>query len=147
MIRMSTGLKTSMLGDHGFAAMLQYGGIELYTGLQPLSADDPPTGQWIATVTNQGVAFTPGKFDTGLKIDASGFGVLRDTGDWIVRGRGTGTVGWWRWRWAGEDPRTLSPFYPRLDGAAGESLILSNYDVDATTRLPIDSFVLTFTEV
>lgn len=146
MIRFSTGLKTALLGSYGVSSMLEKGSIHLYTGLQPHSADFAPTGILVARVTNDGIAFAAGREEAGLALDKTGLGVLRDEGNWVVRGQGGGTIGWWRWRWLSDDPMEFSLYYPRIDGAAGESLILSNYSVTPATRTPIDGFFMTIEE-
>jgi hypothetical protein len=144
MVNLSTGLKSALLAGHGVTSLLELGCIELYTGIQPQSADLAPTGILLGRVTNQGNRFSVEHTEGGLRVDLSVPARLMDDGNWVVRGVRSGTVGWWRWRWSDFDSGEPSIFYPRIDGAAGESLILPHYEIASTTRINIQSFTLSF---
>lgn len=144
MVNISTGLKAALLTSSGLASLMEFGTIELYTGFQPPSADYEPTGLLVGRITHQGNRFSIEDTEGGLRLDLSMPGRLMDDGNWVVRGVRSGTVGWWRWRWRDFDSGDASNYYPRLDGAAGESLILQDYDITSTTRTKIQSFTISF---
>ena len=144
MIRLSEGLKSAVLGNYGLARMMENGVIEVYSGTQPEFAHWAPTGTLLARVTKNGGVFIPGDSANGLSLDQTEAGALKDTGDWRLTGVAGGTAGWWRWKWMLADPNTTDPYYPRIDGAVGESLILLDTVITNISDIPIDRFYLTF---
>ncbi len=70
--RYSTALRNAMAGGIGFAASLNHGVIDVYTGPQPLSADSPMTGTLLGTFTAEGSAFTAETQATGTIVITGG---------------------------------------------------------------------------
>lgn len=144
-VRVSTGLGLSMLGNFGLRAMMNYGYIAVHSGVQPDSPDQVPTGTRLGRITTNGDPFVVGSLTGGaLQVSQGEFGVLAREGVWTLRGEDTGTAGWWRWHWNAFDDDTQSFYYPRMDGAVGESLFLEDSDITAATSLDIESFNVQF---
>lgn len=143
MINISIGLASALLGNYGLSAMMNNGIIDVYSGDQPEFAHFAPTGTWLGRITTNGGTFVPGNPDNGLLLSQESLGILRDTGDWKLRGITEGVAGWWRWKWMLEDPDTLDPYYPRIDGDIGTALVLADRTILPSTLLAIDSFYLT----
>jgi len=145
MVRLSTGLALSMLGNYGLKAMMNYGVINVYSGTQPLSPDMPATGTLLGQVTTNGDPFVVASTTGGaLKLSQGQTGVLEKDGVWMLNGSGTGTAGWWRWSWNAYDSGNQSFYYPRLDGLVGESLVLTTTAITPATLVEIDSFNVQF---
>jgi hypothetical protein len=139
-IRVSNGLRASILGPYGLSAMMDYGVIEIYSGTQPVSASNQPTGTLLAKVTNNGDTFTPNTITGALHIVQADGGGLTKSGVWRMIGITTGVAGWWRWKWNQPDDDSNSLYYPRMDGAVGESLTLENVNITAVTDVEIVGF-------
>lgn len=137
-IRLSSGLRTAILTDFGLGAMMNYGVIEVYTGTQPETAILAPTGLLIGRITTDGDPFLVGTVNGGLKLAVDPEGGLTFDGVWRLKGLDTGTAGWWRWKWNSPDDDGDSLFYPRMDGAVGDSLRLA-----ATIITPVTNVVIT----
>jgi hypothetical protein len=145
MVKLSTGLAVSMLGNYGLTAMMNYGFINVYTGVQPLSPDMPPEGTLLARVTTDGDAFIVGSTAGGsLQLQQDAAGILTPFGDWILTGLADGEAGWWRWQWNQFDDQTQSFYYPRMDGTVGESLLLVDTAITTATVTEIDAFIVQF---
>jgi hypothetical protein len=144
MIRLSDGLKSSLLGNYGLYRMLAYGVIDVYSGDQPGLADYSPTGTRLARITNNGLVFNEGSPTNGLEFDRTTQGALTDGGNWVLTGITEGVAGWWRMRWYMPDPGVSNPYYPRMDGLVGESLVLKNPVITPGVQIAIDRFYLTF---
>jgi hypothetical protein len=142
-IRISTGLRAALLSDFGVTAMMNYGVIDVYTGAQPLAADQAPTGTRVGQITGGGLVFIPGTTQGGLQIVLDDSFNLVNDNVWQFKGVTTGTAGWWRWKWNLEDDDSLSLYYPRIDGLVGDSLTLATNDITPSTDVSIDSFILT----
>lgn len=143
MIKISTGLAAAILGNYGLSMMMNHGIIDVYSGDQPEFAHLAPTGVHLGRVTINGDVFVPGSELNGLTLDNQTLGVLRDTGDWKLRGMAEGQAGWWRWKWMLDDPNVTDPYYPRIDGDVGTTLVLASRDITPGTLIAIDSFYLT----
>lgn len=145
-IRLSNGLKAALYGQYGFQAMMNYGLICVYSGTQPDSANAAPTGTLLARITNNGDTHVPGTATGGLQITQDASGRLNKAGTWTLDGIDTGTAGWWRWKWNAPDDDSLSLYYPRVDGAVGEGLVLANTSITPATDEELSSFILRFLE-
>lgn len=144
MIRLSSGLRTSMITEHGLRSMMNFGRILLFTGDQPASADAAQTGTRVAMITTDALTPVPGDIVGGLQL-AQGYtaGTLEKYGNWVLKGSGTGTIGWWRFVWNSVDDGTASAYLPRIDGSFGDSFSLMDRNVLPSTQVQIDNFVLT----
>ncbi len=58
-LRQSTGLRNFKLRDGAFKMALTNGILKIYTGIQPASADDAPTGTLLVSVTENAGNITP----------------------------------------------------------------------------------------
>ena len=135
MIRLSTGLRAALLWDSGLRAMMWRGIIEVYSGTQPESADFAPTGTLLGRITEDGAAFTPGSSVGGLRTEEKNIVALQHVGDWTLDGVASGVPGWWRFIWNNGDNNQASLFYPRIDGAVGESLFNLPTSITAATNI------------
>lgn len=132
-----------MVTQYGLQAMMNYGRIYVYSGTQPDSADKAPTGTLLGYVSQNGDAPVPGTATGGL-IMAQSFdaGALEKHGTWRLKGIANGTAGWWRMVWNSADPLTDSDYYPRIDGAYGDSFLLPSSVIGPATDMEIGSFYL-----
>ena len=145
-VKLSTGLAASMLGSYGMRAMMNYGWIAVYDGTQPVSPDIAPSeSTLLARVTTGGDPFIVNDFGSGaLVIDQTESGVITKSGTWTLAGEATGTATWWRWYWNAFDNTEFSMFYPRMDGAIGESLVLTDANITPSTSVEIEAFNVQF---
>lgn len=147
-LKISTGLRTAMMGTSGFAEVFANGIIEIYTGAQPATADAATTGTLLGTVTLEGGAFTPGTATNGLTWATPANGaVTKSTDLWQFIGVATGTAGWFRLKGNALDNNALSTTLPRLDGSIGSSgadMNLSNLSIVPAAVTTIDTFSVTF---
>lgn len=143
MISISSGLRSAMVTNYGLGVMMQYGHIRVYSGPQPPSADYPPTGTLLGIVSTDGVTPLPGVFAGGLAF-AGGLdaGSLVMSGNWVLKGVAEGVPGWWRFVWNDTDNDSFSTYYPRIDGAEGDSFSLGAASISVATNTPISSFLL-----
>lgn len=145
-VRLSTGLRTNLVGTTGFAATFEGGIIEIYSGAQPANADAAVIGTLLGTVTLGSGAFTPGSPTNGLTFGAPAAGAVGKTGAWSFNGIAAGTAGWFRLKANGVDAGGISTTLPRLDGSiatSGADLNLSNITVAIGAPNTIDSFTWT----
>jgi len=126
--------------------MMDYGVIEVYSGTQPDSASFAPEGTLLAKITNDGDSFTPGGETGALRIAQAEGGGLTKAGTWRIVGITTGVAGWWRWKWNQADDDTNSLYYPRMDGAVGESFTLADTSITALTNVEITGFYVNILE-
>lgn len=127
-IRLSTGFRNRLLGEqgvdtgaNGFRGIFKSGVIDLYSGVQPATADDAVTGTLLGRITLNGAAFTEGVATNGLLYDVPAAGAITKPGasNWQYTGLAAGTIGWFRIRGNAIDSGALSTTLPRIDGAAG----------------------------
>ena len=114
--------------------------IKIYTGTQPASADDAPTGTMLVEITVNGDG-------TGLTFDDAVNGILKKNASEIWSGTAvaTGTAGWFRLQSYG-DPESLSETAERIDGAiatSGAELNMSNTSIEAQAVQTISLFQIT----
>jgi hypothetical protein len=140
MIRISTGLRAALLTDFGLRAMMNYGQIRVFGGVQPPSASLAPSATLLANITTNGTPFQPNTYNGGLQVGLVEEGGLGPIGIWRMKGVATGNAVWWRWTWNAPDDDTDSQFYPRMDGAVGESLFLTADAITAATNVIISNF-------
>lgn len=145
-IRLSAGLKSAVLTDYGLGAMMNYGVIEVYTGTQPVSASLAPTGTLLARITLNGDTFVPGTTAGALTLALSPDGTLVSDGVWRMKGVDSGPAGWWRWKGNAADNDQDSFYYPRVDGAEGESLQLVTKTITPATNEVITNFEVNILE-
>jgi len=142
----SAGLRAAILSDYGLSAMMNYGTIRVFQGVQPVSASLAPTGLLLANITKNGVPFLVNTLTGALEVALADTGGLTKVGEWRMKGVATGDPGWWRWTWNAPDDDTDSEYYPRMDGLVGESLILTNNAITAATNVVISQFTVNLME-
>ena len=145
-IRFSTGLRTNLAGDTGFAASFEKGVIEIYTGTQPVSADSAVSGTLLGTVTLASGPFTPGSPTNGLTFAPAANGVVSKTGTWSFIGIAAGTAGWFRFKANAIDAGGASTTAVRMDGScatSGANLNLSNTVIAVGAPTTCDTFTYT----
>ena len=114
-LRLSTGLRQALLGSADFKDVFNGFFIDIYSGLQPASADNAPTGNKLVTFFSDGVA-------AGLHFDPPVAGVISKAAaeTWSGAAVAAGTAGWYRMRLAA-DTDALSQTDKRVDGAIAVS--------------------------
>lgn len=116
------------------------GFIRIYTGTQPTSPDDAPSGTLLCTIYSDGSS-------AGLEFDDAASGVLskKSTETWSGTAGNTGTAGWFR-LYAPGDALGSSTTDERLDGACGTSgaeLNMSSTSIVSGAVQSISTFQLT----
>ena len=147
-IRLSTGLRNAMLGAVGFKGALLNGVIYVYTGAQPLLADNAVSGTLLGKITVDAGAFSFGTSTNGLNFDAPALGVITKAAaeDWKFNGIADGTAGWFRFMGNVSDALGSSTTLARMDGSVGTSgadLNLSNIAIVTGAPNTVDVFQVT----
>lgn len=137
-VHLSTGLTNSLLGTSPLQTLLAGGELLIYSGAQPLSADDAPTGTLLVTINNAGA---------GLNFDAPVANVLSKAAaeTWAASAAASGTAGWFRYQIIG-DTGAASTTAVRIDGAIGLSgadMNISNTQITAGATQTVDAFSIT----
>ncbi|WP_025915526.1 hypothetical protein [Herminiimonas sp. CN] len=148
-IRLSMGARNSLAGPKGFGATFEAGVIYVYSGPQPLSADNPVAGTLLGIVTKDAAAFVAGTPTNGLSFAVPVMGVVskQPADNWKFIGLADGTAGWFRLMGNAYDALGASTTLSRLDGSVGTSgadLNLSNINVVVGSPNTIDIFQYEF---
>lgn len=118
-ILFSTGLKGSIAV--ALKAVFDGGVIHVYSGTPPASPDLAPTGIWLGSITNMGVA--PTDPTAGLTFEVEGQYLYKAmTAPWRLAARANGTLGWWRLAAPGDDPADTGFDSQRIDGLIGTGI-------------------------
>lgn len=150
-LNFSTGLRNAMLDSTGLRTALAAGVINIYSGPQPSSADDPIQGTFLAQVTVDSLPWNPGSPDNGLNLDVPVNGVIAKVAaeNWSFKGASDGVAGWFRFVGNAPDDGSASTTLPRIDGSVGTygaDLNLSNTNIVTGAPATIDVFQLTMLE-
>lgn len=148
-VRFSTKLRNEMLGSGGFNGVL--GGalatIEIYSGVQPTSADAAPSGTKLLEIT------VDADGTTGLSFGTAASGTIaKAVENWKGVGIATGVAGWARLSLKTDTNVTETPgseTWPRLDmsvAKTGADLNISNTSVVTGAPTTIDVFQLAMAE-
>ena len=126
--------------DAGFQAIFKDGFINIYSGTQPTSADDAPSGTLLVTIYSDGAA-------TGLEFDDASAGVIskKSTETWSGTAVANGTAGYFRMYQAG-DSGASSTTDCRLDGAcatSGSQLNMSSLSISSGAVQTVSTFQIT----
>jgi len=116
------------------------GFMEIYSGPQPSSANDAPTGTLLCTVYSNGTS-------EGLSFDDAVSGTIAKAAaeTWSGTSTATGTAGWFRFKSAG-DGGASSQTDERLDGSvatSGAQLNMSSTTVTSGAVQTISTFAIT----
>lgn len=143
-MKLANGLRDPILD--AVATALNGGVIEIYSGPQPVAANDAPTGTLLGVVTKDGAPWTAGSPTNGLTFKPAVNGLLEKSDDqWRFTGIAKGTAGYWRAKGNALDDGSVSDDLPRMDGVCGVNageLRLSTTSIDVGTPVTIDSFKL-----
>lgn len=154
-VKFSTGAIAKMLGKNGtdsgadgLRGIFTNGVIKLYTGAQPATADDAPTGTLLGDITVGGGAFVEGSATNGLNFGApSGKTISKATGEtWKFTGVAAGTIGWFRFQANAVDNDSSSTTLSRIDGSVGVTsgdMRLTSVTSAVGTSITIDTFTIT----
>jgi len=123
----STGCIAGLFGEQGVDAganglrgLMKAGVIRVYSGAQPASANDAPTGTLLGSITKDGGAFVEGVATNGLTLGAPvGRTVSKSTDVWKFTGVAAGTMGWFRFQANAADNDSSSTVLVRIDGSIG----------------------------
>ena len=133
----------------GIKAELQDGVILIYSGSQPASANDAPSGTLLGRVTVNAGAWTAGQPTNGLEFGTpTGRQIQKSASEtWQFAGLADGQAGWFRFVGNAADSEALdaSETYPRIDGriaTSGADMNLSNISIVIGAITTIDSFTL-----
>jgi len=128
-----------------FLDIFAYGVMKIYTGSQPASADDAPTGTLLLIISKDGVAVVPGTSTNGLEFDAPVDGVLgkKDAHVWSDVALATGTAGWFRFYTNGIDEDGNGCNFDGAIGTSGAELNLSSTSIVLAATTTIDEFEVT----
>lgn len=144
-VRYSTGFANGLLqkADQMLTACV----IDLYSGNQPLSADDPPNGVLLARVTLDAGAFNEGVATNGLNFADPVATVLskEPAEGWKYVGIAAGTIRWFRLRANAVDNGLASTTLIRLDGSVGTlsgDMRVSAIAIDVGIPGTVDTFNL-----
>jgi hypothetical protein len=154
MVQYSDGLITALFGEqgvetgaNGLKGLMKNGVIRVYSGAQPASANDAPTGTLLGSITTAGLAFTEGSPTGGLQLLAPvGRTVSKAASGWTYTGVAAGTMGWFRFQANAVDNDSLSTSLVRIDGSIGITtgdLRVTNVTSAIGSTATIDSFVIT----
>lgn len=127
---LSTGYVQRRNAGESFANIFHNGVIEIWSGLQPATADHAPTGSLLAKITRGGGLWVAGSPSNGLQFAAAGRYVTKHPDHlWRMVGQATGVAGWYRLLPNQADPGTLSITAARIDGAIGLIDVPGNFQM------------------
>ena len=143
-VQLSTGIRAKLLNGGvggGLKGSLDLGKINIYSGPQPVSADNGATGTLLGTVTVNGAG-------TGLTFDTTATGTISKAAaeNWKFNGLAVGTAGWFRFYPAGGNPANASDTEARIDGSiasSGGDVNLTNLSITLNSPNTIDVFAFT----
>jgi hypothetical protein len=90
-LRLSTGLRTQILGTNSLEALLNGGCMKIYTGAQPATPETTESGSLLVTIA----ATTSGTGGLTWGTSASG-AISKDHGQWSGTCGTAGVAGWFR---------------------------------------------------
>ena len=143
-LRISSGLRDAVVTNYGLGQMMQSGFIQIFSGEQPLTPDEPPNGVLLAQITQDGLPIPiPGDSAGGLQLIGGDIGEIVNYGNWIIVGVSGGTPGWWRFVAGNIDPGGYSNTACRIDGSVAECITGLPEFITGSTMLPMSRFSLT----
>lgn len=149
-LQVSTGFKTGILGPNSWKDLFDGGAIALYSGPQPLIADDPApdNATLLGYITLGGLPWASGTPANGLVWMQAGPQILKpDASSWVVSPVANGLATWFRILGRAYDPGTLSFDAPRIDGRvsalAGSEMRLLNPVLEVGNAKALDYFLYT----
>uniref|UniRef100_I2Q024 Uncharacterized protein n=1 Tax=Desulfovibrio sp. U5L TaxID=596152 RepID=I2Q024_9BACT len=148
-LRLSTGLRNTMLADASLQDAMANGVLYIYSGPQPTDPDAAASGTLLLKVTVGSGAFAHGTATNGLNLGTPAAGVIsKATGEvWSGVAVATGTAGYYRFCANGTDsePSDADTTRKSIDGAistSGAQLNMSSTAITTGATTTIDSFSL-----
>ena len=142
-LRISSGLRDAVVTNYGLGQMMQLGFIQVFSGGQPVTPDEPPNGALLAQITQGGLPIPiPGDSAGGLQLIGGGVGEIVNYGDWTITGVSGGTPGWWRFVAGNIDPGGYSTTACRIDGTVADCITGLPEIITGSTMIPMSSFSL-----
>lgn len=140
-LRLSTGLRQALLGTADFRTEFTASFLNIYSGSQPASPNDPASGTLLATIYSDGASI-------GISFDAPVAGVISKAvaQTWSGTAGASGTAGYFRLFEASGDPSLSSTTESRMDGAiatSGGELNMSSTAITAAAVQTVTSFDVT----
>lgn len=144
----STGWARARLVGTGFPTGFANGCIELYSGVQPASADLPPVGTLLGRITKNGDAWVAGSPANGLNFVVADRFVIKTADTWVLKGLAGGVARSWRLLPNSADSGSASTTAFRIDGAVGTldalgsdcQMFLPSVDITTSTSLVIENW-------
>lgn len=125
----STRFRSLILGPSSFESIFNGGKIQVFSGLQPESADAEPTGLLLGEITASG----------GLQFArADHYATNKPTQRWVLGGLNTGIAGWARLQRAVQDNARIDFAIGPDDGSMGDYQMR----LPVTTLTPATSIVV-----
>jgi len=151
-VRYSDGALNALLGEqgveagaNGFKGVFKDCVIDVYSGGQPASANNAPSGTFLGRVTLNAGAFTEGVATNGLEFAPPAAKelskILSDA--WQMKGLAAGVAGWFRLRGNAVDNGSVSTTLPRVDGGVGTTagdMLMSNVNIVVDAISTVDVF-------
>lgn len=153
--RFSTGAINKMYGEsgtdtgaNGLRGLFKDGKIDCYSGAQPASADDAPTGTLLGSITKDGGAFSHGAATNGIEFGAPSGKTVSKSGSetWKFTGVAAGTIGYGRFKANATDNDSSSTTLPRIDfsiGITSGDMKMSSVTSSVGGSITIDTFTIT----
>lgn len=137
MAKLSTGLRTAMLGSGSLKSVLDGGKIMIYDGTAPATADAAPAGTLLCTITNNSTA-------TGITFGTAAAGVIQKASAevWSGANAASGTARYYR-HVGSADTGAVSTTEPRIQGTigvTGEDLNLTSTTLSSGATQTIDFY-------
>lgn len=147
MIKLSTGLARLVMMPDGksYADALKNGVIRIFTGSQPVSANDAETGALLCEISRNGVQFIAYSLIGGINLGGGLSGILsKSTSEnWQGNVRENGSCGWYR-HYDNTCTTGASTTSVRYDGAVGAisggDLNMSHIDVLVGGKISLDAY-------
>lgn len=148
-IQLSTGALASMLSNSSFQDVFADSVMCIYSGRQPVSADDSEVGVLLAEITIDGGGFTAG--GTGLNFKEAVGGLLEkeDAEVWKGLYLEESSLGWFR-LYDNDKVEGASLDAKRLDGSIGTSrsdIIVNTVKTTVGGSMSFETFKLNFSVV
>lgn len=125
--------------------------IEIYSGAQPSSPDDPVSGTKLIRLTVASGAWVAGAFGNGLEFedDPTEGELEKDSDVWSGAGLAAGNAGYFRFVGNPADAGGASTVLPRIDGSVGitgADINMPTTAIEVGATYTLDTFKLTLPE-
>jgi len=142
-LRRSKGLLNRIGATEGFQSVMDGCFINVYSGVQPATANDVEAGTLLFTISLDGAGLTGGNWEN---VVTDGVVSKDATQDWKGTAVAGGTAGWFRCFEAGDNPALATTTGARFDGAiatTGAEINMSNTTIELAAVQTITAFTYT----